>query len=442
MKATNKVLDWRYCHWILFFLFFQILSGTVTAQVPEKKLVPETMVPDGTEGEFQPSKDSVATAGKKKKKNQLDLGFTTMSFGLGFLYEYAGYGQDKNAKIQADSADVALDPAFKVRDFRLLIGGQINTKREITWKLGIMYDGTSDKWFLRESGVMVAVPELWGRFFIGRTKEGFSLNKVMNGYSGWTLERQMAIDVIPILADGIKWLGYLPKSRIGWNLGIYTDWASKGQSFSTYSWQYAARLTWLAINAPETKSLMHIGLNFRRGDPVDGHIRVRSRPEANPAPYFIDTGTFPSARSNHYGIEAYYTRGPLMIGSEYYFHHFISGTAGDHTFNGGDLAISYILTGESRPYTTVSGIYGFVPIRKSLFDGGWGAIEAVLRLSHLDLDDADIKGGKFWRLTPMLNWYISTNFRLELAYGYGKLDRYGLVGTTQFFQSRIQFTIL
>ncbi len=44
---------------------------------------------------------------------------------------------------------------------------------------------------------MIGVPELRGEYFVGRTKEGFLLNKVMIGYSGWTMERQMAIDVIP-----------------------------------------------------------------------------------------------------------------------------------------------------------------------------------------------------------------------------------------------------
>src|SRR6185295_6044054 len=83
------------------------------------------------------------------------------------------------------------------------------------------------EWFVRETGVMINVPELWGNIFIGRTKEGFSMNKVMNGYAGWTMERQMALDVIPILADGIKWLGYLKKQRIFWNVGAFGDWLSE-----------------------------------------------------------------------------------------------------------------------------------------------------------------------------------------------------------------------
>jgi phosphate-selective porin OprO/OprP len=38
----------------------------------------------------------------------------------------------------------------------------------------------------------------------------------------------------------------------------------------------------------------------------------------------------------------------------------------------------------------------------------------------------------------MVNWYLSDNVRLEMAYGYGRLDRFSLQGNTQFFQTRLQ----
>jgi phosphate-selective porin OprO/OprP len=104
--------------------------------------------------------------------------------------------------------------------------------------------------------------------------------------------------------------------------------------------------------------------------------------------------------------------------------------------------MSYVFTGESRPYTTVSGIYSFVPVKKSIFKGGIGAIEAVIRYSQLDLNDGLVTGGKFSRITPMINWYLSPVLRWEFAYGYGILDRYNLKGATQFFQSRVQIVIL
>jgi len=98
-----------------------------------------------------------------------------------------------------------------------------------------MYDGPTDEWLVRETGLMVEVPELSGHVFVGRSKEGFSLNKVMVGYAGWTQERSTINDAtIPILADGVKWLGYAPKIHLLWNVGVFADWLSEGQSFSTY----------------------------------------------------------------------------------------------------------------------------------------------------------------------------------------------------------------
>ena len=85
----------------------------------------------------------------------------------------------------------------------------------------------------------------------------------MVGYAGWTLERATISDAtIPILADGIKWLGYLPKAHLLWNLGFYGDSLSEGQSFSTYGRQVAA-------NCPVSRKY---GAGF-----VSGRDRSRNR---------------------------------------------------------------------------------------------------------------------------------------------------------------------
>ena len=42
----------------------------------------------------------------------------------------------------------------------------------------------------------------------------------------------------------------------------------------------------------------------------------------------------------------------------------------------------------------------------------------------------------------MVNWHMSDNVRLEFAYGYGTLNRFGIGdGVTQFFQARIQLQL-
>lgn len=394
------------------------------------------VVPDGTEGEtMEVSKNEKVLV--SNHWYEFDGKYSTLKIGGGILYDFVTYSQDEVSKEQ-----IELTPEIKLRDFRVIAGGKIKTKRFITWKLGVMYDANEGTWLVRETGVMFGIPEISSYVFVGRTKEGFSMNKVMNGYAGWTHERQMAIDVIPILADGIKLLSFFPKSRIFWNIGAFADWVSYKQSFSTYSRQFIARVGWLPVFTKDQKTLVHFGINYKYGVVKDGQIQVRSRPEANPAPYFIDTKKFKTDHSNQLGYEIYFRSGSLMVGSEYYFHKFTSPEKDNPTFEGGEIGASYILTGEMRPYTTVGNIFGFIPVKKSLFQGGWGTWEVILRYSTLSLNGGKISGGKFWRITPMVNWYVSENIRLEFIYGYGVLDKIGLKGVTQFFQSRVHLQIL
>lgn len=394
------------------------------------------VVPDGTDGQTMTvaKNDSVLSTGKWY---EFDGKVSTLSIGGGLLYDFVTYIQDEESKEQ-----ISLKPDVKLRDFRFIMGGKLKTKRFISWKFGLMYDGVTTSWLVRETGVMVGLPEISSHVFVGRTKEGFSMNKVMNGYAGWTHERQMALDIIPILADGIKLLTYFPKTRMFWNAGIFADWLSEKQSFSTYAWQGILRLGWLPVLTKSQNTILHLGVNYRYGVPEDGKIRVRSRPESNPSPFFVDTGEFPAQHSNHIGWEAYFRTGPFMIGSEGYFTKFSSTDKDNPVFKGGEIGAAYILTGEKRAYNTVGNIYGFIPVRKSVFDGGPGTIEMILRYSVLDLNGGTITGGKMWRVTPMVNWYLSQYIRLELIYGYGVLDRFNLNGATQFFQSRIHLQVI
>lgn len=416
------------------FLFAGFLFAQDTAKIKP--------IPDGTMGETLEPADSIEKKKFPKNLNLFNGRFSSLRIGVGFLPEYAAFKQDANAKKQMDSAGVTVEDQWKVRDFRVFASGQFTTKRLLTWKLGLMYDGPNREWLVRETGLTIGVPEISGHIFIGRTKEGYSQNKVMNGYAGWTMERQMALDVIPILADGIKWIGFWPKNKIVWNAGVYANWLSKNQAFSTYKWQMAARVAWLPIFKPDEKNMLHVGINYRYGKPEDGKMRLRSRPEANPAPYFVDTDVFDSKHSNHFGTEIYYIRGPLMLGSEYHWHNFEIGGKGSQTLHGGDAVISYFLTGGSRPYSTVSGVYSFVPVKKSIFKKGLGEIELLLRYSMLDLNGETIQGGEMRRITPMVNWYMTRYMRLEFAYGYGVLNRFAMEGVTQFYQARMQFAIL
>jgi phosphate-selective porin OprO/OprP len=368
--------------------------------------------------------------------NQYEGPHFTIRAGFGFLTDFAAFAQDKESKEQ-----IAMRPDVKLRDFRFIMGGRLPSLplTNTTWCSGVMYDAPTHSWFLRQTGIMFGVPKILSYFFIGRQKEGFSLNKIMVGYDGWTLERFTFSDAtIPLLADGFKWIGYSKKHGFLWNVGYFNDVASKGQSFSSYSSQEVARLAWLPVHSEENGTLIHLGFDFRYGKPVDGQLQLKSKPEAFIAPTFIDTGKFAASSSNSEGYEVYFRKRSLLFGSEYYFMHVDSRSTGNPMFHGGDFVATWLITGETRAYNTVGGYFKDIVPNRPVFNGGPGAWEAVLRYSYSDLDSKNVHGGTFGRITPMVNWYLSENVRFAVAYGYGHLDRFNLKGNTQFFQTRLQ----
>jgi phosphate-selective porin OprO/OprP len=367
--------------------------------------------------------------------NEYEFKYFTMRFGAGFLYDYVSFAQDDPSKEQFE-----LRPDGKIRDSRVILSGRLKTKRPITWSAGILYDPPTDNLLIRQTGLLIDVPEISGQIFVGRQKEGFSLLKVMVGYAGWTMERQPISDAtIPILADGVKWLGFSPKKQVLWNLGFYTDALSEGQSFSTYNHQVVGRFAWLPVMTERT--VFHTGVSLRYGKPNNGALQLRSRPEVFPAPFFIDTGSFPAVNTRMAGFETYYRPGPFTAATEYFLQFANAPTVGNPFFHGGNAFVAWLPTGEIRVYNTRGGFFEEISPKRPVFQGGPGAWELVGNISYTDLNSGPVRGGTFWRITPMVNWYLSDNVRLEMAYGYGSLNRFDLVGKTQFFQTRIQLQL-
>jgi len=383
--------------------------------------------------------DDEEPARKLVKFNEYAGPLGSFRVGFTFLYDYAAFSQDANSE---DQVDLEANDNDKLRDFRLVFAGRLNFKRPTTWSTGIMYDAANDEWVFRQTGIMVDVPELWGQIFVGRSKEGFSLNKVMVGTSGWGMERAPISDAtVPILADGVKWLGYVPKARILWNLGFYGDVLSEGQGFSTYDNQISGRFAWLPVMSDDGGTLLHVGVSGRYGKPNEGKLRIRARPGAWPAPYFIDTQEFAANSATMTGLEVYYRPGRFTFGTEYFLQSVDAPDSGNPFFHGGEVAVAWVITGETRNYNTRGGYFNAISPARSIYSGGRGAWEVVAQLTYSDLDSGTLSGGKYWRLTPMLNWHASDNIRVEVAYGYGSLDRFGLVGKTHFFQTRFQFIL-
>ena len=93
-------------------------------------------------------------------------------------------------------------------------------------------------------------------------------------------------------------------------------------------------------------------------------------------------------------------------------------------FGGAYTYASYFLTGEHLPWSRESGTLGRVRVREPFAPaaGGWGAWQVAGRLSYLDLNDADIFGGRATSLTLALNWYWNDNAGLQLNYVRGRIE--------------------
>jgi len=370
------------------------------------------------------------------KWNEYDGPVTTVRFGFGFLTDYAAYSQDEQSKQQFDlSSDVG------VRDFRLLLSGRFKTERPITWSIGYMWDGTDEQWRWRKTGVNFGIPEISSKLFIGRTKEGYSMVKVMTGYHPWGMERQPSLDFLPILGDGVNLMTYLEKPRIFTSIGYFSDFLGENEKFMTANESVAGRVVWQPVLSEDKSTVLHIGASGRTFHPDNDVVQIKSRPEDNLSPFFLDTGKMTSKSAQTIGPEIYFRKGAWLFGSEWNWETVHVEPAGDPTFRGGNFVVTWNITGETRAYNPSGAFFAPVSPKKTVFEGGSGAFEAVLTWSYADYNSGAITGGKMWRITPLLNWHMSDNLRLEFAYGYSKLDRFGFKGGTNFFQARTQISL-
>ena len=381
--------------------------------------------------------DDPAPRRRLVKWNEFEGPVSTFRFGFGFLVDYSAYSQDDESRQQ-----IEMDDVVGVRDSRLLFRGRFKTKRPFSWTIGYMYDGNDDEWLFRQTGLQIGFPKARGSLFIGRTKEGYSLVKVMTGYHPWTQERSPGLDAfVPILADGIKWMGWFSGPRIFYSIGLFGDALSEDETFATYDHQVVTRVGWLPIASVEERKVWHVAVMARQGRPDEGRIRYRSRPEDGLGPFFVETPFITAGRARTTGVETYYRRGSWLFGGEYDWQTTAAEAGADPMFHAGDVVAAWLITGETRGYNARGGTFEAVSPARPVFQGGPGAWEAVFHLSRIDLDDRGIRGGKLWRFTPMMNWHLSDNMRLEFVYGYSTLDRFDLEGHTQFFQARVQFTL-
>lgn len=224
--------------------------------------------------------------------------------------------------------------------------------------------------------------------------------------------------------------------RMTWAGGVFNNFVDSSESIGSTSSQLIGRATWLPFVSEDESNIVHLGGGLRF-DNAKQPLQFFTEPEFNRSPLFVDTDRIEADGARTYNLEAAWRRGPYWIAGEYVRTNVDAPASGDPNFGGFHVSGSWILTGEMRDYNYISGIWGPVPVARSVYQGGWGAWELGARYSTLDLSDGTIDGGAMDIWSLGLNWWLTPYFQANMNYRYITLDRGGRRGTSNGFMARI-----
>ncbi len=337
----------------------------------------------------------------------------------------------------------------EIRGLRFGGVGTLNFERPWVWTL---FGATHafDKGFDTDENDDVTLFDLrldipvWdSSFSIGKQKEPISMERLMSMVYLPMQERSAVADsLLPSRNVGVVMAGNMFDERISLAGGVFNDWLDKDQpgSLSANSTQLVGRATWVPWMSENESTLLHLGAGLRHSNGREGGL-ITSEPEFNQAPEYIESSFFDVDSYDSYQAEASLRSGPFWLHGEYIRSVWDTPEYGTLKPTGYHLTASWITTGEVRAYNRKSGIFGRMPISRTVNQNGWGALEVSTRYSRMDASDVPaITGGDagdmaIWSLG--LNWWLNHYFHVGFNYRYIELDKDGLQGTSQGFNTRV-----
>jgi len=293
-------------------------------------------------------------------------------------------------------------------------------------------------------GDIVEVKDMWvsysgfknSQLKFGNFKQPFGLEEITSSRLLTFPERAMAMLAFETDRQfGLEYSKWGTLGKIPFNLrsSVYTQ-ALSNEAKSDYEKEVDETGTGAAVRfvvAPQINDdfLFHGGLSFVYDTPFDESETMDFKSEAetkNGDLEWLDTDKIKEVDyALRYGFEGILQYKNFHFQGEYVMANVIrleESTAGDAAFDGGYAYLSWIPTGEKRPWSMVDGEFGQV-MPKNKKTGAW---ELAARYSYLSLTDEDaelssgsgraILGGGANIYTFGLNWYANPNVKFQLAY--------------------------
>lgn len=226
-----------------------------------------------------------------------------------------------------------------------------------------------------------------------------------------------------LLTNGANWMAAV---------GVYGDSLnSQDTNFNNdEATQVSGRFTWAPIfeNAPDSYSLLHIGLTARQrynGD--DSTVRYRTRPLNGRSARYIDGGSGLAGQSDTtYGVELAGQWNQFGFSAEYHTLEGETVPGVSFDFDGYYVDAYWSLTGEPRSYRGNTGSFGAIAPRRPINQGGPGHWMLAARYDFVDLSDpagSSTSRGEQAAYAVGLDWVPLDHVRFKLNYAMTEMDR-------------------
>ena len=220
------------------------------------------------------------------------------------------------------------------------------------------------------------------------------------------MERSLAVAFSPDRSLGLR-VTKIYGDRTHWSIGVFRE--TDGFRSPQPNYNVTARATYAPILSEDRRRLLHLGVNYTHKF-VDGELTFKLRPDAHTAPSVVHLDV-PATSADYVQAEASANVGSLGLQTEFVHGWIRSAQRGNPKVWSGYVQASFFLTGETRSYA--GSVFGRVKPKRSLFDGGLGAIEMKARYAYADFSAATESGtGQLWAFTTGLNWYWSSHIRV------------------------------
>ena len=296
-----------------------------------------------------------------KKWNQLKTKHFTLNFGVAMFLDYNTVKQDDNNIQQVEK----IGSATEFRAQRLIFSGTLLFfKRPWRYMVAANYNGMDapqGKENLSVIDLNIEIP--FGRsgwITLGKQKEGVGHEYIMPGSQGMFTERGSGAPAFVKQRNiGVRYSNSILKNRATYTDGVFNSWLEKGNenSFADNGMQYTARVTGLPMYTADD-NFMHVGLGWRYTNAPGGKLSYKAKPEANTAPYFINTGSFDASAANTLMLEWIGVTGPFSVAAEYMNAFISSKSHSNPDFNYWQIGGSWFITGDHRNYNKQSGSMG------------------------------------------------------------------------------------